>query len=221
MRTKSISLLTIILLVMFSCSNSFAQDSKWYIGAGLGGTEIENDIVIQDQQKSNLSRVDERDVGYKILLGYQAIDYFGVELSYNDFGTLMIEGSQSDTGFTSGGKLWQFTSGYGELTAELRSISLGLNFSLPLKKFFKNSILQRISPFFIIGGHYWDLDMSLTGGINQSVQDNNGFDFFYGGGINVDITSYLDMRIEYNFYNLQKVMVEDSDFILASIIFRF
>ena len=206
---------------MLPCSNSSVKDNHWYIGAGLGATEIENDIVIQRQELSNLSRVDERTFGYKILLGYQAIDYFGVELSYNDFGALLIEGSQSDTGFTSGGKLWQFTSGYGELTAEVRSISLGFNLSLPLKNFFKNSILQRISPFFILGGHYWDLDMSATGGVNQSLENDNGFDFFYGSGINVDITSYLNMRIEYNFYNLQKVMVEDSDFILTSIIFRF
>lgn len=209
----------------FLITNSYSQESNsWYIGAGFGGTEIESDIVIWKQVLADKAKFDERNTGYKFFGGYQWNDYIGIEALFADFGELELIGNSGHQ-FISGGKMWTFTQDNVEIITEMKTIATGLSFSFPIKNFSDNKILKRITPYCLVGGHYWDLNMSASphDGTDQtdSIKNDNDFDFFYSAGLNIDITSHINLRLEYNFFNCSDVIVEDIDFICGSIIYTF
>ena len=224
MKTSFSVLVSTGLVFILFLSPGYAENLGIYVGAGIGATEIENDVVPLKQVLEDRVRFDERQVGYKLFTGYQFNDYISLEAILADFGELEITGNSGNQ-MTSGGKLWTFTQNGTEITAHIRTVALGVKFTLPFSTFTKRKYLSRISPFFIAGGHFWDLDMdsSPMNGTDQSssIADDNGLDFFYGAGLQYQITPAVGIRLEYSFFNYQKIILEDTDFISASISYSF
>lgn len=219
------TLTTLIIALVFSLTVLSDTDAAdFYIGAACGGTEIENDIVPIGQEDQEAVRFEERDLAYKFFTGCRLNDYIGIEVIYADFGKIRIHGNAGKE-ITSGGKMWTFLYLNTETKIHVRTIAVGVTLSLPLKKFTDNAWLKRITPFCMIGGHYWDIDMSISpaNGVDQMsmIRDDNDVDFFYGAGLQIDLISDLSMRLEYNFYNCRKVIVEDAEFVGISLIYTF
>ncbi len=80
----------ILFVFLVSTTPVAAQEHKWYLGVGVGVTEIESDIVLLTILSPDHLDHSERDFGYKILSGYKINDYFGIELSYIDFGKMEV-----------------------------------------------------------------------------------------------------------------------------------
>ncbi len=58
---------------------------SWYLGAGLGGTELD-----PDTNNTGYSVVDERDTGFKLFAGYDFSEYLTVEGFYADMGSAKV-----------------------------------------------------------------------------------------------------------------------------------
>ena len=80
---------TTLSLLIFSSDILLASEDKkkWYIGAGIGVSEIESDIVLWTVRNPSHLDQNERKLGFKLFGGYQINDFFSLELFYLDFRT--------------------------------------------------------------------------------------------------------------------------------------
>ena len=68
--------------------NNDSDQRSWYLGAGLGITELD-----PDTNNTGYSVADERDTGFKLFGGYDFSDRFAVEGFYTDLGSAQISSS--------------------------------------------------------------------------------------------------------------------------------
>lgn len=216
----------------------FAQEAKWYIGAGLGATEIETDIVPWSILGPDYLDHSERDLGYKIFGGCRLNDFLGIEVSYIDFGAVEVA-ANSGSFIASEGVVWEFTQDGTLLSMDVSAIGLGVILRFPLEKIIENKYLERITPVLKFGGHYWraEKELSPSGSANffqlqnprpnpvnptnHTVSDNSGLSWFYGAGFNLKINRRFDIIVSYEWYNFDKNMAQDADFISAGVIVKF
>jgi opacity protein-like surface antigen len=193
MRLRSILLLAS--LSALACAAQAAEPG-FYVGAGIGNSGIEI-----DGNDPNLGDIDDRDfdgddTGYKLLAGFRVVDWFGVEASWNDFGTaddaaevgnLPIETEFETDGF--------------DLSA-MGILPVGESFDLFAKA----------------GYFVWDLEGSANnGGVVERVE-NDGEDFTYGAGAQWNPGSF-GVRAEYQIYDIEGL--DDVWFLSLDALFRF
>ena len=213
-----------------------AKERSWYLGGGLGVTEIESDVVLWPDLSTAYLDKDERQLGYKVFGGYRLNDFIGIEILYVDFGKLEVMGN-SGAGFASDGVVWIFNQNNSKVTLEPQTFGIGINFSLPLRKVTETAVIKKLTPFFKIGAHYWVADKSLTppnsanfytlqypsivNSVNHSIEDESGLNFFYGAGISFDVNSRIEISLSYEWFNFDDNMAQDADFISSSILIKF
>lgn len=189
------SILLLASLSAFACAAQAAEPG-FYVGAGIGNSGIE-----VDGNDPNLGDIDDRDfegddVGYKLLAGFRVVDWFGVEASWNDFGTpddaAEVGNVPIETEFE--------TDGF-DLTA-VGLLPIGESFDLFAK-----------AGYFI-----WDLEGTANnGGVVESVE-NDGEDFTYGVGGQWNPGNF-GLRAEYQVYDIEGL--DDVWFLSLGALFRF
>jgi len=229
----------IVVVSILNTSLIAAQEHKWYFGGGIGVTEIESDIVLYDLLIPDHLDHSERDLGYKIFSGYKLNDYFSIELSYIDFGTMEVTAS-SDSFIQSEGVVWEFTQDNSTLAVDVNSIAVGLNLFFPFKKITDIKYLKSVTPFFKFGAHYWDVDKSLSpvdsvnyyeippnvvpnppNPTDHNLEGDSDISWFYGAGLSFDINKRFAVFLGYEWYHLQENMVDDIDLISSCVVIKF
>lgn len=150
---------------------------------------------------------------YRVFLGYQFNRYVGLEVGYNDFGSVDIglssNATESGTSF----------AGNGQAEAEAKGFTFSALLSVPLG--------ERFSVFGRAGVLAWDASASgvATGVITESdgsVQnlneafafDDSGADGLYGAGATLDITDNVSLRAEWTHYELVDIDYFGADLLL-------
>lgn len=165
-----------------------------YIGAGWGEYKLEFDG--NDNLDSDFD--DDQDF-WRVFGGLQINDVLGVEVAYYEF---------DDADDRSG------TDG---LEAQLDGASIAAIFSAPLH--------DRFSLFAKVGWFWWEADISRTQtvipGVDPLREDFDGNDVFFGAGLNFGLTESLEVRLEYDRFELDEDVNPDLDAASISLQWKF
>jgi len=171
-----------------------AQD--WYAGIGLG----------QSENKQRLSKlggpgfigdVDNEDSSWKIFGGYRLWDEFvAVEVSYADLGKTKVAG-------TSGG-----SASTGE--QEIDTFTVGLVGRIP--------ITDPLGVIIQLGFSRNDSKMTTTIGGTSTFEGATDFEFYYGGGLQYEITETIGARIGLEVFEIADYRV---NLLSAGVLYRF
>lgn len=134
---------------------------------------------------------DDREV-IKLFVGGQFSDAFGLELTYLDFD----EAHDSD------------------INAELEGWSLAGIFSAPLA--------DNFSIYGKLGWFSWETDvrgqLGGTGPVLIDIDENiDGDDLFYGAGVRIGLSDAIDLRLEYERYEIDEDIDPELDIMSANI----
>jgi opacity protein-like surface antigen len=171
-----------------------AQD--WYAGIGLG----------QSENKQRLGKlggpnfvgdVDNEDSSWKVFGGYRLWDEFvAVEVSYADLGKTKVEGTSNGTPST------------GE--QEIDTFTIGLVGRIP--------ITDPLGVIIHLGFSRNDSKMTTTIGGTGTFQGATDFEFYYGGGLQYEITETIGIRAELEVFEIADYRV---NLLSAGLIYRF
>lgn len=169
-----------------------------YIGAGLGRFNVNIDSIDQvDEVAESLD--DSDDTAMKIFAGYRLLPFLSLEAGYVDLG------NPGDDFETSGsdGRYRVGVSGF--TVAALGRIPVG-----PVELFGK------------VGQYFYDVDTRITfdGGLPDIRAKDSGDDLFWGGGVGIVLLERLEVRAEYERFDIGDA-ADDSDAFWLSAAWRF
>jgi opacity protein-like surface antigen len=181
-------------LILASPLAASAQD--WYAGIGLG----------QSENKQRLSKlggpgftgdVDNEDSSWKVFGGYRLWDEFvAVEVSYADLGTTKVTG-------TSGGSA---STG----VQEIDTFTIGVVGRIP--------ITDPLGVIIHLGFSRNDSKLTSTIGGTSTFEGATDFEFYYGGGLQYEITKTIGVRAELEIFEIADYRV---NLLSAGLLYRF
>ena len=175
-----------------------ADDSGFYIGAGIGDGSVKVDGI-----EDGLN-FDGSDTAFKVLGGYKFMKYLAAELEYIDAGDAEDKWSEDFKGITEELKL---TIGFSGFNASAVGI-------LPIG--------EKFNVFGKLGFIMWDADFRAKysyGSFEDSDSDSDsGTDFSWGVGAGFDFTDNLGVRIEYQAFEVEDA---DADLFSGSVVWMF
>ena len=194
----------LVLSGLVATSQASAQGGI-YIGGSAGNSDISDDVAIPNLITSGT--VDGKDSAFKLYVGYQFNDNFGMDVAYVDLGAARYSGSYFGTRVTGGSaEVW------------------GLNFSavgtLPVGAGF--------AVFGKLGLFAWEATAKdTTAGFPFSATENGG-DFSAGVGFSYNFTRNLSARVEWERFGLggggaydSNVDLGHADFLSFGMAYRF
>ena len=187
--------------------NSYADS---YIGLSFGvanysdTSKVADDLLAAARSEdpatnASSASITESDSGTKFFYGYNFSKSFAVELSYNDLGTVGLDGTINVvTGGANAG-----TVAY-DVTGDITSLGVaGL---------YKFEIDSSVKPFVKLGLHSWELDGAATitstgtlSGVSQLTTVNetdSGTGLMYSLGMDIGLSKPLDLRLEYEYFDI-------------------
>jgi OOP family OmpA-OmpF porin len=166
----------LVLNGLVAASQALAQG--FYIGAGGGSTDFDSDIAAG---LITSGTVDKSSSGYKLFVGYEFNQYFGVEGAYVDLGKASYSGTYFGAPVTGG-------------TVEVWGLNLSAVGTYPLNSTF--------AVFGKVGLFAWEAkSKDTTGGIAFSDTVSGG-DFSFGAGLSVRFTKNLRASVEWERFGL-------------------
>ena len=169
-------------------SSLVAQDSGLYLGVSYGKTTVDTGIT----NLTGTASLDESDMGTKIFAGYKVNKNISAEFQYIDFGDVTLKGNNGDK-FKSSGVTYVFNQNNVSISSNVKSFGLSGIYSVDLT--------DNIKPYVKVGVHKWDETYTLeTSSLSSNIQGGDDTDLFYGLGLNMEITSNVSARLEYEKY---------------------
>ena len=192
-----------------------SQAQDWYVGAGVGATDIDSDTSSFANDMTSLGHtvsnviIDDSGEGWKVFGGYNINEYFAAEVAYVDLGdvTASFDGVSIDVPqmLTDAGRLLPAT-GDGFSISALGRYPFG----------------ERWAIFAEVGAFFWESDLAIdiTGGstTGSASPSTDGTDVVYGVGGDLYIGDNFGLRLEWERYALDS---NDVDLVSASVLFRF
>lgn len=203
----------ILVCFIFLTGVAIAQETKWYIGAGYGMSDIDTGV----SGLTGTASLDEDSSGFKIFGGFKFNEYFGLEIAYVDLGEAELKGNNGDT-FAIDGVAYNFTANSVVITGEMETIALEAVLFLPLEKITGNDSYKLVTPFIKVGLHFWDAEYSVSAStLSKTTADDDGSDIVFGAGFNFNIVKNLSIRAEWERFTAD----EDLDYFSGSIVINF
>lgn len=173
-----------------------------YIGAGWG--EYKLDFKGHEHFHSDFD--DNQDV-WRVFGGLQFNDVLGAEITYYEFDDAKDRGRHRD----------HHDRRYGGLEADLDGWSIAAVFSAPLH--------DRFAVFAKVGWFWWEADINHTQtvipGERPLRKNEDGDDVFFGAGLNIGVTEHLQVRLEYDRFELDEDINPNLDAASVSLQWRF
>ena len=155
-----------------------ASAQGFYLGGSVGKSNIDSDITTG---LITSGTVDGKSSGYKIFVGYQFNDHFGVDFAYVDLGKATYSGSYYGTPVANG-------------NVDVWGLNVSLVGTLPLNPSF--------AVFGKVGLFAWEAKAKdVTGGVQFS-DYANGADYSFGLGLSYSFTKNLSARVEWERFGL-------------------
>lgn len=177
---------------------AFDNPTGPYVGAGIGRFNVNIDSVDQVDEVAG-SVIDGDDTAMKIFAGWRLLPFLSLEAGYVDLG------NPGDDFETSGsdGRYRVGVSGF--TVAALGRIPVG-----PVELIGK------------IGQYFYDVDtrVEFNGGFPDIRSKNSGNDLFWGGGVGIVLIERLELRAEYERFDIGNA-ADDSDAFWLSAAWRF
>jgi OOP family OmpA-OmpF porin len=176
-----------------------ADDSGFYVGAGLGNFAVNSDRIYNGKD------FDGSDIGFKVFGGYKFMPYLAAELEY-------IDGGEPDDTFRNDIFPDDRLKGTAGVTGFVGS-GVGI---LPIGESF--------DVFGKLGFIYWDLDGSVKvrnadGTLGKESAGNDGTDFAWAVGGSWHFMENFAVRLEYQGFEIEDT--DSVDFASGSIIWKF
>jgi OOP family OmpA-OmpF porin len=180
------------LAVAVAAPAAFAQDEDagWYLGGGVGQFNAQIDDV--DEVDETVEGWDEDDTAYKFFLGYRLNSFLSLELDYINLGE------------PSGAVVPGFN-----VDAAVDGFAPYVVGTIPIGDWFE--IYGRL------GYYFYDATVGIENEIDDRVEfDEESEDLVYGAGIGAKIGERLNIRFEYEKFDLQGVDDADSLWLTAA-----
>ncbi len=172
-----------------------AQD--WYAGIGLGQSENKQRLSKLGGPGFISTAVDNEDSSWKVFGGYRLWDEFvAVEVSYADLGKTKVEGTSA--GSASSG------------TQEIDAFTIGLVGRIP--------ITDPLGVIIHLGFSRNDSKMTTTIAGTPTFTGATDFEFYYGGGLQYEITDTIGIRAELEVFEIADYRV---NLLSAGLLYRF
>lgn len=181
-------------LILASPLAASAQD--WYAGIGFG----------QSENKQRLGKlggpnfvgdVDNEQSSWKVFGGYRLWDEFvAVEVSYADLGTTKVTGTSNGTPSTGEQEIYAFT--------------IGLVGRIP--------ITDPLGAIIHLGFSRNSSKLTSTIGGTSTFEGANDFEFYYGAGLQYEITETIGVRAEFERFEIFEYSV---NLLSAGLLYRF
>ena len=176
---------------------AFAQSqdetSGFYLGGGVGQFNAQIDDV--DQLDDAIDKWDEDDTAYKFFGGYRLNRFLGVEVDYINLGK------------PSGAVVPGFN-----VDASVDGFAPYVVGTIPLGRFFE--VYGRL------GYYFYDANLRQDSELDGRVQfDEESEDLVWGGGIGANIGEKLNLRLEYERFDLKNL--DDADAVWLTAAWRF
>lgn len=152
----------------------------------IGGTVGQSDIgAYEFSPGETIVRNDDSDTAYNVFVGWQFNDYFAVAVGYADLGALNAAGS-----FDGGEGGYSYTD-----KIEAKAFDASILGILPLGKAMGGQgFLSRVSLFAQLGFAQVDQDILYVENGDPWNGSDDGTNFIYGVGINVDVTDHFGVH---------------------------
>ena len=182
------------LAVAAAAPAAFADEERgFYLGGGVGQFNAQIDDV--DEVDDAIDGWDEDDTAYKIFGGYRLNKFLAVELDYINLGE------------PSGAAVPGFN-----VDASVDGFAPYIVGTLPLGPYFE--LYGRA------GYYFYDANTAFTDTLDNRVKfDEESEDFVYGAGIGANLGEKLNLRFEYEKYDIQGL--DDADALWLTAAWRF
>jgi len=175
--SRTVSALVIASTALMSVASA-DNDRGVYVGAGVGAFKIKIDDV--DDVTSTVDRYSSDDTAYKAFVGYRFARYFAVEAAYVNLGSPDDEVLPGITAET-----------------EIDGFAPYLLATLPLGP---------VELFAKAGYFFYDAEVRVRSVLGSAAAGDSGEEFTYGGGIGLNLLERINVRLEYEMFD-----VEDTD----------
>ena len=175
------------------------EGGNWYIGAGAGQSNY-REICPYFESLSWSSDCDDEEVGWKVFVGRDFSNYFGLEMSYADPGTAEITGPASAPG---------------TLGVHSRLVSLQGKLEIPIGKLL--TVLAKA------GLTYFKVDYERTGSYSVLNSGDDGLEPSIGLGVGVNLSRRVAIRAEWENFNdaVGGTGQGNIEMVTASLLYRF
>jgi OOP family OmpA-OmpF porin len=183
------------LAVAAAAPAAYAQDENagWYLGGGIGQFNAQIDDV--DDVDATVDEWDEDDTAYKFFAGYRLNNFLSFELDYINLGE------------PSGTAIPGFN-----VDASVDGFAPYVIGTIPLGPWFE--VYGRL------GYYFYDATVGVEDELDDRVEfDEESEDLVYGAGIGANIGERLNVRFEYERFDLQGV--DDADSLWLTAAWRF
>src|SRR6185295_5802147 len=169
------------------------ENAGWYIGGGIGQFNAQIDDV--NQVDDTINRWDEDDTAYKLFAGYRLNKILSFELDYINLG-------EPSGDVVPGFNVDSSVDGFAPYVVA----------TLPLGNFFE--VYGRL------GYYFYDANVGMQSTLDDRVEfDEESQDLVYGAGIGANIGEKLNIRFEYEKFDLEGL--DDSDSLWLTAAWRF
>ncbi|MBU1665601.1 MAG: outer membrane beta-barrel protein [Gammaproteobacteria bacterium] len=170
-----------------------AADTGWYAGVGVGGSKAKDvgsaaevdASLLADYGITATSTAEDTDTAWKLFAGYRINKNFAVEGSYADLGKATFDSTVTAP-----------AAGTVNISWKSKAWSLAAVGILP--------VTDQFEVFGKIGGHFWDVDMSVTatggGGTAAGSASDDGTSWLYGVGASYSFSKNIAVRAEWERY---------------------
>jgi opacity protein-like surface antigen len=172
-------------ILLATTAVAHAADNGFYVGAGVGRTDFDIDGALDD-----------KDNGYKAIVGFRLLDSFGVEVNYADHGEAVVP-----TGIVCVTTPCPSSVAVEAKTASAFAVGF-LDFPI-------------IDLFAKAGIAYTDASLKLRG-VAGALTDGNSTDFAWGAGVQAHFLSFA-VRAEYERFEADNKL----SVLSASVIYTF
>lgn len=172
-----------------------AQD--WYAGIGFGQAENKQRLSKLGGPSFISSSVDNEDSSWKIFGGYRLWDeYVAVEVAYADLGTTKVSGTSAGSASTG--------------TQEMKTFIIGLVGRIP--------ITDPLGVVINLGFSRNSSKINSTIGATGTFEGATDFEFYYGGGLQYEITDTIGVRAGLEVFEVADYRV---NLLSAGLMYRF
>ena len=170
-------------------STQVMADTGVYVGADYLGVNYDTGI----SNLTGTAKLDEKDSGYKLLVGYNITKNFGVEAHYADFGEASLSGNTGDR-FTIDGTTLQFN--------QAGKISVGAK-STGLAAVARTEIGSDVGIFAKAGLHKAELEYAVSAATASASTSESKTKAFGAVGLDYAITSQFLVSTELSMYKFE------------------
>lgn len=171
---------------------ALAADSGFYGAVDIGQSKAKKFCDTEGVAGLTVTSCDDKDTAYRIGVGYQFNQNFGLEANYVDFGNLGVSGTYLGVPFT--------------YDAEANAFQLAVTGTMPINESF--AVIGKL------GMARTSVDVTVAGAVTRTASDDST-GLTYGIGVRYNINKAMAVRAQYE--NFDKSTPEDEKLSLISV----